>query len=259
MKKLWTHLGSNRLLFLSTLTVGLLYCLNSVILPNASGVLVNQVAAAAPLSLGLFLPFLSVSLLQIALSILDDYMSKRLTRKHKQLLRKRAFEGFSLAERYGREDAASFVSFINNDIPSLVEQYFAGMIDIAKCVSLILFSAVSLLSIHWLLAAVIAAPTEVLAYLLHGRNAASPLLKQLEDFTSTRAAPPKQPVPGRFRSWRQTMSPIRLESSKSSGTPPPCSALERNTSSPARAAAANPRFCGCWPRWETWDTPAQSA
>ena len=155
MKKLWTHLGSNRLLFLSTLTVGLLYCLNSVILPNASGVLVNQVAAAAPLSLGLFLPFLSVSLLQIALSILDDYMSKRLTRKHKQLLRKRAFEGFSLAERYGREDAASFVSFINNDIPSLVEQYFAGMIDIAKCVSLILFSAVSLLSIHWLLAAVI--------------------------------------------------------------------------------------------------------
>ena len=76
MKKLWTHLGSNRLLFLSTLTVGLLYCLNSVILPNASGVLVNQVAAAAPLSLGLFLPFLSVSLLQIALSILDDYMSK---------------------------------------------------------------------------------------------------------------------------------------------------------------------------------------
>ena len=89
LKKLWTHLGSNRLLFLSTLTVGLLYCLNSVILPNASGVLVNQVAAAAPLSLGLFLPFLSVSLLQIALSILDDYMSKRLTRKHKQLLRKR--------------------------------------------------------------------------------------------------------------------------------------------------------------------------
>ncbi len=321
LKKLWTHLGSNRLLFLSTLAVGLLYCLNSVILPNASGVLVNQVAAAAPLSLGLFLPFLSVSLLQIALSILDDYMSKRLTRKHKQLLRKRAFEGFSLAERYGREDAASFVSFINNDIPSLVEQYFAGMIDIAKCVSLILFSAVSLLSIHWLLAAVIlgfsllivvipiilrkisgnarqayssqmaryntalqsflgglhilktyrfrdgaaaqldaenqsaagaerilfkwsltiyiasaclqilknvlivgvgvllvhdgailtgdliavlqlaaviAAPIEVLAYLLHGRNAAIPLLKQLEDFTSPRAEPLKQSVPGRF-------------------------------------------------------------
>ena len=321
MKKLWTHLGSNRLLFLGTLAAGLLFCLNSVVLPNASGALVDRAAAAPSLSLELFLPFLSVSLLQIALSILDDYMSKRLTRKHKQLLRKRAFEGFSQAERYGREDAASFVSFINNDIPSLVEQYFVGMIDIVKCVSLILFSAVSLLSIHWLLAAVIlsfsaltvvipvilrkksgdarqaysrqmaryntalqsllgglhilktyrfreaaaarldeenqsaartegvlfqwslavyvssaclqilknvlilgagvllvhggaiptgdliavlqlaaviAAPTEVLAYLLHSRNAALPLLEQLEDLTSARTDGPGQPVPDRF-------------------------------------------------------------
>ena len=47
------------------------------------------------------------------------------------------------------------MSFVNNDIPSVAEQYFLGTIDIMKCTSIILFSALSLLYIHWVLALVI--------------------------------------------------------------------------------------------------------
>lgn len=155
MKKLWHHLGVNRPLFSGTLLISLLFALNSIIRPTVSGKLVDQVIAAPSPSLRLFLPFLSVSLLQLILAVLNQYMNQRLTRRQKQLLRGQAFRGFSRAERYGREETAAFVSFVNNDVPSLVEQYFIGTIDIAQCISLIAFSAVSLLSIHWLLAAII--------------------------------------------------------------------------------------------------------
>ena len=155
MKKLWHHLGSNRPLFLGTLLISLVFALNSIIRPTVSGKLVDQVIAAPSLSLHLFLPFLAVSFLQLILAVLNQYMNQRLTRQQKQLLRKQAFYGFSQAERYSREEKAAFVSFVNNDIPSLVEQYFIGAIDIVQCVCLIAFSAASLLSIHWLLAAII--------------------------------------------------------------------------------------------------------
>lgn len=155
LKKLWHHLGANRPLFAGTLLIGLLFSLSSIIRPTVSGKLVNQVIAAPSPSLRLFLPFLSVSFLQLFLAVLNQYLNQRLTRQQKQLLRRQAFSGFSRAERYGREETAAFVSFVNNDIPSLVEQYFIGAIDIVQCISLIAFSAVSLLSIHWLLAAII--------------------------------------------------------------------------------------------------------
>lgn len=153
--KLWSHLGNNRPLFFAAVLTSVLFCLNSILMPSVSGGLVDQVITAPSLSLRLFVPFLSISLFQFALSVLDQYMTQRLKRQQKQLLRKQAFDGFSRAERHSREESAAFVSFVNNDIPSLVEQYFAGVIDIVKCVSLIAFSAVSLLYIHSLLAAII--------------------------------------------------------------------------------------------------------
>lgn len=155
MKGFWRRLRGCRRLFLCTLAVGLLYEFNSVMLPNVSGELVDRVISSPALALELFVPFLAVSLLQLLLSTLDQYMTNRLTRQQKRLLRQQAFEGFSQSDRYGREDAAGLVSFINNDVPSLTEKYFVGAIDIAKCAGLIAFSAVSLLAAHWLLALII--------------------------------------------------------------------------------------------------------
>lgn len=47
------------------------------------------------------------------------------------------------------------MSFVNNDIPSVAEQYVLGTIDMIKCMSILAFSALSLLYIHWVLALVI--------------------------------------------------------------------------------------------------------
>ncbi|MDE7261504.1 MAG: hypothetical protein K2N78_05510 [Oscillospiraceae bacterium] len=48
------------------------------------------------------------------------------------------------------------------------------------------------------LAAIIAAPIELLAYLLHSRNAVLPLLKQLEDLSSKQAGEEKPSCPELF-------------------------------------------------------------
>lgn len=92
--KLWSHLGNNRPLFFAAVLTSVLFCLNSILMPSVSGGLVDQVITAPSLSLRLFVPFLSVSLFQLALSVLDQYMTQRLKRQQKQLLRKQAFDGF---------------------------------------------------------------------------------------------------------------------------------------------------------------------
>ena len=155
MKKLWKNLSGSRPLFLLTLLVALAFSLNSVLLPTVSGNLVTQVMAASGLSFRLFGAFLAVSCAQLALSMANQYTTRRLVLRQKQALRRRAFEGFSRMRRYGQEDRASLASFLNNDVVTLAEQYFLGAVDIATCVSLIAFSAVSLVAVHWLLAAVI--------------------------------------------------------------------------------------------------------
>lgn len=190
MKKLWHHLGSNRPLFTGALLLSLAFALNSIIRPTVSGKLINLVITAPSPSLYLFLPFLSVSLLQLILAVLNQYMNQHLTRQQKQLLRKQAFYGFSRAERYSREETAAFVSFVNNDIPCLVEQYFIGAIDIVQCVCLIAFSSASLLSIHWLLATVIigiSTLTVVVPNILRKKSGASrqAYSKQLARYNAT--------------------------------------------------------------------------
>lgn len=155
MKKLWKNLSGSRPQFLLTLLVTLAFSLNSVVLPSVSGELVTQVMAASALSFRLFGVFLAVSFVQLALSVANNCTTRRLVLRQKQALRRRAFEGFSRMQRYGQEDRAALASFVNNDIVTLAEQYFLGAIDIASCTSLIAFSAVSLVSIHWLLALVI--------------------------------------------------------------------------------------------------------
>lgn len=70
-------------------------------------------------------------------------------------MRRNAFHAFSAQDSAKREDISAFVSFVNNDIPSVAEQYVLGTIDMIKCMSILAFSALSLLYIHWVLALVI--------------------------------------------------------------------------------------------------------
>lgn len=69
--------------------------------------------------------------------------------RQKQWMRTAALEGFSHKSYASSEERGALSSFLNNDIPSLAEDYFGGAVDILKCITLILLSALSLLSIHW--------------------------------------------------------------------------------------------------------------
>lgn len=155
MKKFISLLGRNFGFFLFTLSVGLIYSANSVVIPSVSGELINS-AVSDPSSVSATLAaFFAVNVLQVCLSQLDEYAGNTLKLRQKSLMRKNAFRAFLRRSGAAREERSAFVSFVNNDIPDAAEQYVLGTVDIIKCVSIILFSAVSLLSVHWLLAVVI--------------------------------------------------------------------------------------------------------
>lgn len=54
-----------------------------------------------------------------------------------------------------KEQIAAFTSFVNNDVPNIVENYYGGTVDIIKCVCIIICVALELFQIHWLLAVII--------------------------------------------------------------------------------------------------------
>lgn len=157
IKRLWKNLNRNRIFFLLTLVVGLVYSAICVIVPRTSGEIVNSAISDASKLIRTVLLFLVFNLLQLSFSILDQYMGKALVIRQKKQMRTQAFAACSKTDHRSKEEIASFVSFVNNDIPSIAEQFFLGEIDILKCSSMIVFSAISLLSFHWLLALVIVA------------------------------------------------------------------------------------------------------
>lgn len=66
-------------------------------------------------------------------------------------MRKNVFCAISRKDYVKKEKIASYTSFINNDIPAASSQFFLGTIDIIKCVTLIGFSALSLINVHFIL------------------------------------------------------------------------------------------------------------
>ncbi len=152
MRRFGAHLKGNRGIFAVTLLVGIGYSANSVLIPVLAGRLITAVVEDLSGAAGIILLYLGIYLVQLILCQADTYMAGKFKIRQKVLMRDRAYEAFSSGKStVSREETASFVSYLNNDLPAVVEQYFAGIIDIIKCVCLILFSAVSILSIHWLL------------------------------------------------------------------------------------------------------------
>lgn len=155
MKRFILLLGKNKISFLLALAVGVLYSAAGVAIPLVSGRMITAVVSGSPGHIMVLALFLCVSLLQICLAVSDEYAGTTLKIRQKNLMRRKTFEAFLANDSAKREDIADIVSFINNDIPGVAEQYFLGTIDMIKCTGIILFSALSLLYIHWLLALVI--------------------------------------------------------------------------------------------------------
>lgn len=155
MKDLLNNLGENLGYFVLTLIIGIIFSGIGVLTPTISGKMITAFSSDAANSTRYIVLFLISSAAQIVFSQLDSYAGMQLRIKQKQLMRKNAFAAFLKNSCTDNEKNASFVSFINNDIPAVMEQYYIGTIDIIKCVFILVFSAVSLFSIHPLLAMVV--------------------------------------------------------------------------------------------------------
>ena len=155
MKRISNSLAENRSYFVLTLLVGILYCAGSVLTPMASGRMISAFTQSLSLGGRFLILYVLLSLCQTLLYLLDSALGKHFRLRQKRMMREKCFRAFSRKDVSGREETASFVSFVNNDIPALTEQYFTGTIDIVKCVCLLVFSAISLLSVHWALALIV--------------------------------------------------------------------------------------------------------
>lgn len=155
MKNLSNNLANNRGYFSLTLLVGIVFSGISVLTPTISGDMITAFAKDAAAGRRFLVLYLFVGLCQIVFSLLDSYMGMQFQLRQKRMMRNNAFRSFSRKDSAGREQISSFVSFVNNDIPTLAEQYFSGTIDIIKCFFILVFSAISMLSVHWALALIV--------------------------------------------------------------------------------------------------------
>ena len=155
MNRIWNNLAKNRGYFLVTLLAGITFSGISVLTPTISGYMITALMDDAEKGGRLIALFVIAGVVQIILSLLDDYLGMHFKLRQKQVMREKIVASFVKKDSAGREKISGFVSFVNNDIPSIVEQYFAGTIDIVKCVSILAFSAISMFSVHFVLTIVV--------------------------------------------------------------------------------------------------------
>lgn len=155
IKTVWRNLGKNRGYFFLTLTVGILFSGISVLTPMLSGSMVTAFTEGTVAGSRFLILYAAVGLCQILFSLLDVSLGMHFKLRQKQLMRNGAFRAFSRKDSASRESAAAFESYVNNDIPALADQYFSGTIDIVKCIFILALSAVSMLSVHWVLAVLV--------------------------------------------------------------------------------------------------------
>lgn len=141
--------------FWTYLLVGIVFSVISVIGPKVSGDLVNSVIYQQEDMREKLLLLVAIHVLQVIFSVLDQYSSNLFQVNQKKKMRSHMFRAVIRETNLNREKISSFVSFMNNDVPDIVESYFQGSIDIVKCLCITLGSSIALLNIHWLLAVVI--------------------------------------------------------------------------------------------------------
>lgn len=137
------------------LVVGVLFSVISVVAPSISGELVNAVIyRQGDVKVYLFLLVLTYILL-LLFSIADQYFFQYFQIKEKNAMRNELFQASLKRGNQEKEQIAAFTSFVNNDVPNIVENYYGGTVDIIKCVCIIICVALELFQIHWLLAVII--------------------------------------------------------------------------------------------------------
>ena len=142
-------------LFWCYVIIGITFSVISIIVPMVSGELVNAVIYEQNKLGNNLLQLIVVYGFMLLFSVTDQYCSNLFLVKQKKGMREKAFGAFLRKKNQNREQIASFVSFVNNDIPAIAENYFQGSVDILKCSCIAVCASVALLQIHWLLAGII--------------------------------------------------------------------------------------------------------
>ena len=120
------------------LVVGVLFSVISVVAPSISGELVNAVIyRQGDVKVYLFLLVLTYILL-LLFSIADQYFFQYFQIKEKNAMRNELFQASLKRGNQEKEQIAAFTSFVNNDVPNIVENYYGGTVDIIKCVCIII-------------------------------------------------------------------------------------------------------------------------
>lgn len=143
----------------------MVFCIESVVIPVVSGELVNAItadhAAQNPAGWGgggirwNVTLFFIVCVIQLVLSVVNDFVQKKFVREVKAEMRGCAGSAFSRKINLKRDEIAAFTSFLNNEIPCIADQYFLGVIDIAGCTGILLCTCMALFQLHSILAAII--------------------------------------------------------------------------------------------------------
>ena len=124
------------------LVVGVLFSVISVVAPSISGELVNAVIyRQGDVKVYLFLLVLTYILL-LLFSIADQYFFQYFQIKEKNAMRNELFQASLKRGNQEKEQIAAFTSFVNNDVPNIVENYYGGTVDIIKCVCIIVCNGV---------------------------------------------------------------------------------------------------------------------
>lgn len=155
MKKLLRGLDKNRGFYFLTLFVGIVFSGVSVLSPTISGKMISAFSNDITKGYKYLALYIGIACVQIGMSVLDGYLGLSFARRQKWLMRKNSFRAFSKKANAGKESISDFTSFVNNDIPVVVEQYYSGSIDIIKCTLILALSAVAMLSVHYLLAIIV--------------------------------------------------------------------------------------------------------
>lgn len=112
------------------LVVGVLFSVISVVAPSISGELVNAVIyRQGDVKVYLFLLVLTYILL-LLFSIADQYFFQYFQIKEKNAMRNELFQASLKRGNQEKEQIAAFTSFVNNDVPNIVENYYGGTVDI---------------------------------------------------------------------------------------------------------------------------------
>lgn len=99
--------------------------------------------------------FIIIKALNIVLYQLDYRHSLKLVRNNSSAIRQHAVNSYVFSGSTRKNEQGAFLSFVNNSVPKIAENYIKGTVDIIKCSIIILTAALTLISIHWLMAILI--------------------------------------------------------------------------------------------------------